>query len=431
MEQVDWVPALVVLAVGAAIGVVLIWRSSRSSRPAPPAERVAEVLDLRDERARFGALIAQLRELDDRAAESTLEHRGSERRELEIEAARALRDLVLRGSIPAVASAETVGGVAGAVASPLPGAPAREPSALRGFLWGTGSVVAIAALLFFVTEAASDRAPGDSPTGGTGMEGRSAEAMVDLDALRRAVAANPRNRAARLDLAQALLIGRDFQGVMEQTEAVLRESPDEPRALSYQAVVRVARGEADRALEMAQRAVGVGEENIETWVYLAIVHAQRGEGAAAATVLEKAIERFPNDAPALQSLLGELRGTPPGAPPTSSPPAPNVPADGVLVEVELDPAAGHRRGTVFVFARPAGETAGAPVAVRRSSAEGFPLNVGLLPGDSMTGALPETMRIEARLDADGDPTTVSPQDLVGSADGVSGGASVRVTLKAQ
>ncbi|HEU5161591.1 MAG TPA: tetratricopeptide repeat protein [Thermoanaerobaculia bacterium] len=418
MEQVDWVPALVMLGIGVAIGAVLIWRSSRSARTAAP-ERIDEILDVRDDQARFDALIVQLRELEDHAAQRTAEQLADERRELELEAARALRALELRGEIPP----------AQAMKPAVPAeSDAREPSAVRGFLWGTVTVVSIAALLFFVTQATSDRGEGDSPTGGTGMESSSTDMMVDVDALKRAVAANPGNRAARLDLARALLIGRDFPGVMEQTEAVLREAPDEPRALSYQAVVRVSRGEADRALEMAQRAVGLGEDNIETWVYLAIVHAQRGETPAAGTVLEKAIERFPNDAPALQSLLSELRGTPPPSAP--EPPAPNVPPGGVLVQVQVDPGAGPKSGTVFVFARPASVATGDAAAVRRSSAASFPTNVGLLAADSITGALPDPMRIDARLDADGDPSTVSPGDLVGSVDNVRGGTSVTVVLKA-
>jgi hypothetical protein len=188
--------------------------------------------------------------------------------------------------------------------------------------------------------------------------------------------------------------------------------------------VRVA-GDPDRALEMAQRAVSLGADNVETWVYLAIIHAQRGERAAASTVLEQAVPRFPNDAPALQSLLGELRGSAPGA---QAAPEPQVPSGGVLVQVQLDPTAGMRSGTVFVFARPAGDD-GEPVAVRRSSAQGFPIEIGLLPADSMTGSLPESMRIEARLDADGNPSTVGPGDLTGFAEDVRPGGVARVVLK--
>ncbi|HEY0591532.1 MAG TPA: hypothetical protein VGF40_07175, partial [Thermoanaerobaculia bacterium] len=291
MEQVDWIPALAMLGVGVAIGVVLIWRSARHSKAAPPPEEVDQVLDLRDDTARLDGLIAQLRELDDLASERTPEQLAAERRALEIEAARALRDLDLKSGIPAIAAAQTVGSAGGEAEGAA--VPSRPPgSAMRGFLWGTAAVVAVAGLVFFVTRAASDRAAGETPTGGTGMaQQQGGGPMVDLDAMRRAVQQNPGNIAARLDLAQALLIARDFPGVLEQTEAVLKVLPDEPRALAYQAVVRVSAGEADRALAMARKAVEVGGDNVETWVYLAIVHAQRGERAAAAGVLEQAISR--------------------------------------------------------------------------------------------------------------------------------------------
>lgn len=428
MEQVDWVPALVMLGIGAAIGVVLIWRFSRGTPAVAPPETIDEVLDLRDERARFDALIAQLRELDDLASERTAEQLASERRDLEIEAARALRELELRAEIPAISAAEVSGGVAGRACGAA-AAPPRPASAWRGFAWGIGSIVAVAALVFFVMQATSDRSEGMSPTGGTGMDEPQADGpMIDLAALQREVQQNPGNMAARLDLAQALLIGRDFRGVMEQTEAVLKANPDEPRALSYEAVVRVARGENDRALEMAQRAVGLGSDNVETWVYLAIVHAQRGERDAAATVLEQTMRKFPADAPALQSLLMELRGQAPAAA-DPAPAQPQIPAGAVLVTVQVDPAAGSRTGTVFLFARPASVASGDPVAVRRSAAQAFPLQIGLLPADSMTGSLPEPMRLEARLDGDGNPATVGPNDLVGVADNVPGGGSTTIVLK--
>lgn len=425
MEQVDWGPALAMLGIGVAIAVVLIWRSSRVTRRTLPPEVVDQVLDLRDERARFDALITQLRELDDRAGERTAAQLAVERRELEIEAARALRDLELRGGIPAIAAAQTIGGAGGRAEEPVAAVPRAPGGPAGGFWWGVATVVAVAGLVLLVTRAASDRAAGESPTGGTGMGAQGDRGpMVDADALRRTVQENPGDVAARLDLAQALLIARDFPGVMEQTRVVLEVRPDEPRALAYQAVVRVAQGERDRALAMAQKAVAGGGDNVETWVYLAIVHAQRGERAAAATVLEQAISRFPNEAPALQSLLAELRGTAPGA---QAAPEPQAPAGGVLVQVQLDPAAGARRGTLFVFARPA--SGGDAVAVRRSSAQAFPVDVGLVSADSMTGSLPETMRIEARLDADGNPGTVGPDDLTAAVDDVRAGGVAQLVLK--
>jgi tetratricopeptide (TPR) repeat protein len=425
MEQVDWIPALAMLGVGVAIAVVLIWRSSRVAKPAPPLEAVDQVLDVRDETARLDALIGQLRELDDRASGRTPGQLAAERRALETDAARALRDLELKSEIPAIAAAQTVGSAVGR-AEEVASAPSRlRGSGARGFLGGIATVVAVAGLVFLVTRAASDRAAGESPTGGTGMAAQeSGGPMVDVDAMRRAVQQNPGNMAARLDLAQALLIARDFPGVLEQTEAVLKVLPDEPRALAYQAVVRVSQGEVDRALDMARKAVDVGGDNVETWVYLAIVHAQRGERAAASGVLEQAISRFPNEAPALQSLLAELRGAAPGA---QAAPETQVPAGGVLIQVQLDPAAGARSGAVFVFARPAG--GGDALAVRRSNAQGFPIEIGLLAADSMTGSLPPAMRIEARLDGDGDPSTLGPDDLVGFADEVQPGGVARVVLK--
>jgi hypothetical protein len=86
-----------------------------------------------------------------------------------------------------------------------------------------------------------------------------------------------------------------------------------------------------------------------------------------------------------------------------------------------------KSGVVYVIAR--GEKAGHPVAVRRIDAAAFPISIELGTADSMMGqALPPNVRIEARLDSDGDAGTKDPADLNASVDGVSGGAAVTLKL---
>jgi hypothetical protein len=76
-----------------------------------------------------------------------------------------------------------------------------------------------------------------------------------------------------------------------------------------------------------------------------------------------------------------------------------------------------------VMAREAGFDTGAPVAVKRVPAMNFPITVTLSEKDSMAGeSLPGLMRIDARIDPDGDPMTKNPTDPVGSEDNVRPGA---------
>jgi cytochrome c-type biogenesis protein CcmH len=116
----------------------------------------------------------------------------------------------------------------------------------------------------------------------------------------------------------------------------------------------------------------------------------------------------------------------PGARPAAAP------ADGVRGTVEL--ASGVRPApgaVVFVSVRPAGTAGGPPLAAKRLAASAFPLAFEVGPGDSMMGqALPDRVRLDVRVDGDGDPMTRDPADPSASADDVRlGAAGVRLVVK--
>jgi hypothetical protein len=69
--------------------------------------------------------------------------------------------------------------------------------------------------------------------------------------------------------------------------------------------------------------------------------------------------------------------------------------------------------------------------VLRLPASGFPLRFEMGDGNSMSGApLPDSLRLDARVDADGDAATKDPNDPRASLDGVALGRSdVKLVLK--
>jgi len=408
MEQsTDWIPALIVLALGVVIGLIVYWRASKRE-PIPPPSEVA--LEERDHRARFDALIQQLRELDDLGSKRTPEQLARERRALETEAALALRELTALPQPQSHSASE-----------PVPAEPSSQPrSVLPGFLWGAGTVFAIAVLVIFVTRGAFDRPEGGSLTGGSMSPAPQAAGspMIDLGALQQAVAQNPENLDARLDLAQAMLINQDIAGVAEQTRQVLSRDPQNPRALSYGSLVELASGNTERALGMAERSIEGDPSNPETWVHLALIQVQNGTPAEAESTMREAMTRFPAEAATLEGILSEL------IPPSSQAPAPAM-TDGVIIDLETGRAGG---GTVFLFVYPAGSSDA--VAVRRESIQSLPARVALGPADLMSGsALPDEMRIVARLDGDGLARTREPGDLEGSAAEVRSGSSIRIRME--
>ena len=101
--------------------------------------------------------------------------------------------------------------------------------------------------------------------------------------------------------------------------------------------------------------------------------------------------------------------------------------------VEMDRALRARvsGGMVFVTVRAAGVTSGPPVAVKRFSAGSLPASFAITSADSMLGQeLPDSVRIEARLDPDGDPLTRAATDPSASLEAVKlGSTGLRLVLK--
>ena len=91
--------------------------------------------------------------------------------------------------------------------------------------------------------------------------------------------------------------------------------------------------------------------------------------------------------------------------------------------------------TLFVIARPAGVTAGPPLAVQRVPAPRFPLAFEIGPANVMIPSMRFEGDIElaARLDSDGNAMTKEPGDLTGSTSGAlrPGASGVSIVLGAQ
>ncbi|MCM2254783.1 MAG: tetratricopeptide repeat protein [Vicinamibacteria bacterium] len=436
----DWGPGLVALFAGLVIGFFLLRRSLRQSGAA--AAPVAGPAPRREAAARYEALVAQLRDLEDNASQLEPERLARERYALELSAAGALLEMeagASRSAATATAQAETV--TADAAAPATVGSPA-----LRGFLWGAGGVAALALLGVMVSRQATERREGGSLTGSIPGEEEQAAVPDDVARLQAAVAARPDDLDARLELSLAHLQRRELMAVFEQTQYVLERRPKDPRALSYQALVRLAMGQAPEAEAMLQTAIAADPDSLDARLHLGLVYLQQGRMTEAEASLAEAIRRHPEEREQIEGLLQQMReqaaqqaaapaagagaspdphaGVAPVAPAaTATATAATVGADGVGVSIRLG-AGLQGRGVLFVVVREAGQQAGPPIAARRVASPVFPLQVVLGASDSMMGQpLPEKLSLEARLDSDGDVTTRDPGDLVARRDGVARGSA--------
>jgi tetratricopeptide (TPR) repeat protein len=443
------------LAAGLLIGAALLWLM-RGGAPEPAAAAGPLPLELRDLDGRLDALLTQLRELEDLGDKRSPEQMARERFALELAAAETLRarerGAARHAPAPRKGKAQPAAAAAPAVAT---GFLATRP-ALRGFLWGTVTAASIGALVFVVWRQAKPREQGGSLTGNLPNEGRAAppaRANDEMAQLQAAVAQNPDDLETRLDLAQLHLRQRNLMGVWDETQYVLGKQPDHPRALSYQALVRLAMGQPDAATAMLKKAIATDPDLLEGYLHLALVYMRTARVKEAEGVIEQASKRFPSQAPMLARVMAEMRavgsqepmeddphaGVPsPGTEAAEAAPAgrtaPAAAGPGLEGVIELPEALRSRvspGALVFVTVRDAGSTEGPPVAVKRLAAASFPLRFAVGPADSMMGQpLPARARVEARVDSDGDPLTRVPTDPSARLDGVAAG-STRLRLVLQ
>jgi tetratricopeptide (TPR) repeat protein len=369
----DWTSALAILAAGLILGL-LVFFASRRRKASSNGKR-------RDLEARRDALVQQLRDLGDDVTDD-------ERASLESETAEVLRAL---DHLPAATSNE----------SP---APRRPRSAASGFGWGVACTLAAVGIVYY---------------GSTFARERTAPADVEQNI------AQARDAFSRNDLT----------AVYDLTKAVLEQQPDEPRALTYNAVARMARGELDQARAQLEQATQRDPKLLDAWVALASVRTQAGDKEAANAAIEAAIRQRPEEEKQLRQVFAAMQKPPAQLPPdhprlesmgAATPPSPQS-SQPIHLTLELDPASSVKSGIVYVIAR--GGEAGHPVAVKRNETNAFPVTIDFGAADTMMGAaLPDKLRLEARLDSDGDAGTNDPADPRAAVDGVAAGATVAMTL---
>jgi tetratricopeptide (TPR) repeat protein len=415
----DWLPAIGILLSGLVLGFLFIYTFRKNRTAAATAD-----LDRRDLEAKRDALIRQLRELTDDEAE--------ERTRLELEAASVLRALELPLP-PGEGGAQRR--VRGEQPTETPNTRPKKPAGpLAGFLWGAGTVSALVLLGYYVfsksevKQDANQTLPMASAQGGPQQMQPPQPADPAVQKLEQEVSADPNNADKRIALARMYLDKENMMGVFEQTKAVLEKNPNDPRAQTYNAIVRMAMGQLDQASSLLDSATKTDPKLADAWVALAWVHVQKGDKSGAKAAIDSAIANVPAEADRLRSVWSQMSNQQ-AAPAPAAAPAAAAP-DAIHVTLTLADSAAVKSGIVFVIARNLGVTTGPPVAVKRIAVTSFPITLDISSADSMMGQqLPQKVRIEARLDSDGNPLTKGPNDPSAIAETVEAGSSLALTLK--
>lgn len=413
----DWLTATGMLLSGAIVGFMFFYVASRkqSAASVPQASRI-------DLEAKRDVLIVQLRELEDTGGTA------EERARLEGEAAEVLRELDAAGA-PALAmpSREKSGGAAAALQ--------KDRSGLKGFVWGAGSAAAIALLITFVMTSAKPKEPMQQAAPMQSAGAQSQQSDPQLRTLEVAVQAQPDNVSLRNDLAKAYIDRENLVRAFEEASAVLQRAPGDARALTYQAIVRLAMGEAEPASKQLEIATKNDPQLVDAWVALAWSYIQIGKVSDADNAIESAVKQHPEDETRFREVLGKMKAQLAATPASTRnvATAPSAPAgSGGGVHITLALAAGVTAppsGVIYVVVRDA-QAGGPPSAVKRIGLGAFPMDVELTSADSMMGQpLPASMRIEARIDTDGNAMTRESGAPSASKDGVGAGEKITLTLQ--
>jgi Tfp pilus assembly protein PilF len=429
----DWLPAIAILSSGLIVGLMFVYFVRRKHAPAS-----AEDLVLRDLEAKRDTLIEELR-----APDVTPE----ERTRLEIETARVLRSIDERRKVERRASSRADDGRGRpSLHEEAPGKGNR--AALIGFAWGAGSVMVLVGLGYFVMNQAKSRDSNQGMTGGQTSTMMPAQPPSDpaVQRLEAAVKSAPDDLNTRIELAKAYLEHDNLMGVFDQTQYVLAKSPNDTRALTYQALVRMAMGQSADAENMLEKATKIDPQFIDAQVALAWVKTAVGKPKEAAAAIQHAEKAHPEEKARLEQVYAQMKaqGAQQQQQQASLPPNhPSLPAPGqevatstesdpaaIHMTVTLDPSAKSKTGVLFVLARGEGVTAGPPLAVKRIDSPSFPMKIDLSSADSMMGQpLPPKVRIEARLVSGGDVMQHNPNDPDTVIDHVASGANVTLHLK--
>jgi cytochrome c-type biogenesis protein CcmH len=419
-----WIPGLLVLALGLAGGLWAAFQlrrqgaASKATGDADVRLKIADLENRRDE------LYQRLKRAEEEKTDP------GDRRELELAAARTLRELdELRGSAPAQPLPKPVSSPEETLAAAS--LSTRHPL-LVGFAFGAALVLLVTTLIYFaLRDAKPDTQPGAQAPVAQGTPGEPPhqttapvppELAQRIAELQGHLAASPEDIMARKELAIIYLAAGQLVEAFEHAGVLMQQNPDDPDGLYVQGVVRLSMGQFAVSVDLLDRLLAQYPDHPDALMYRGLALNQLGQTDQAMDSWELGLEMAGGSHPQIEELIamaeqGRLGApapaTPQSAGATASPPqaapAPPTAAGSYGMRIELG-ATASPGAILFVFLRTA--EAGPPVAAKKISQPAFPLDLAMGPADSMMGAeLPAAGILVARLDGDGDVSTTSPGDL--------------------
>ena len=317
MNEMTWVPSLLVLAVGLATGVwlALRFRQQVVEEEAKTADRSLMIRDLEDRR---DDLYRRLRAAD----EDNLSL--SERDSLVDAAARALMELDhLQEQQPEVAAAKSTSAgkpqreeekaSESALEESATSDTTRQGSSMAtGILIGAAMVGIVALLVYFAVRDArptaqqpvTQTAPGSSEDPHSGqMGGLPPELAAQVADLQARILNDPEDWGARKQLSLILLSGGQFFEAFTMAGEVLQRFPEDPDALLVHGIVRVSMGQFDVGKDLLDRVLAEYPDHQQALLYRGLALYQLGQVEQAVDTWQMGLEMAGGSDPDFEELL--------------------------------------------------------------------------------------------------------------------------------
>jgi tetratricopeptide (TPR) repeat protein len=299
----NWLPGLVVLAVGfIAAALYLLTQRFKDAPAQPPRDGALEDLE-----RRYQSLIEQLKELAAEKHTLAPERYQEERTRLEREAVAALKakDAYLKKQDGGVKAPEPV---------PAPASTGFLSPQLKGALWGGGIVLFFGALGYLLVSEQRPRGEDDTATGRV-PPGATAQPMQpdedsELAQAWEKLKANPGDLETAAQLSHELIRRQMYQDAERITVRGLAVDPFNVELRVHKGVLRAVRGDEHGAEQELTTLVNTYPDAQEALLFLGAIAVRQGDKAKALEFFERFAVEVPSNLhpPPLLAAIQQLRG---------------------------------------------------------------------------------------------------------------------------
>lgn len=307
MQATSWTFGIIALLVGVFLSLLTMFWARRAATPASSLESDEK---LSEWTMQYQRLIAQLKELEAEALKRSPEEYQKEKAALERAAADVLRkqDEFRRGLRH---EEEKLRARAEKQAQASNGFWAKNP-ALKGALWGGGSVLFFVLLLLTLGGESKPRGEGDGITGGVGPQTESGGPTPQeafMEALQDKLKQDPENLELLAELSDEYIRRSDFEKAQQWVKTATAIDPFHVGSRIHRALLLAASGKAGQSLQQLEHLANHYPEAQQALLYAGALAIQMGSRDRALLHFERYLAEAPADEipPGLRQAISQMR----------------------------------------------------------------------------------------------------------------------------